>query len=56
MLRYSLGLPEAASAIETAVDNVLEAGFRTPDIAEENAKEVLNTSGMGRKIIEMIKM
>ena len=56
MLRYSLGLPEAAGAIETAVDNVLEAGFRTPDIAEENAKEVLNTSGMGRKIIEMIKM
>ena len=51
MLRYSLGLPEAAGAIETAVDNVLEAGFRTPDIAEENAKEVLNTSGMGRKII-----
>ena len=33
MLRYSLNLADAADAVETAVARVLEAGFRTPDIA-----------------------
>ena len=33
MLRYSLNLPAAAEAVESAVAQVLEAGVRTPDIA-----------------------
>src|SRR6185369_8846484 len=34
MLRYSFGLEQDASDIETAIHDVLEAGYRTPDIAE----------------------
>ncbi len=33
MLRYSLGLEEAAAAVESAIDRVLERGLRTPDLA-----------------------
>ena len=33
MLRYSLNRIDAAAAVENAVARVLEAGFRTPDIA-----------------------
>ena len=32
MLRYGLGLMEAANALESAVNRVLERGFRTPDL------------------------
>ena len=39
MLRYSLGQPEAAAAIEEAVAKVLE-NYRTPDIYEEGKKKV----------------
>lgn len=35
MLRYSLGQPEAAAALEAAVDAVLERGLRTGDIMSE---------------------
>jgi 3-isopropylmalate dehydrogenase len=34
MLRYSLGQPQAAEAIEAAVTAVLAQGFRTPDITQ----------------------
>jgi len=34
LLRHSLGLEAEAAAIETAVQNALEAGARTGDIAE----------------------
>ncbi len=33
LLQYSLGLPAEAAAIERAVDQVLEKGFRTADLA-----------------------
>jgi 3-isopropylmalate dehydrogenase len=33
LLRYSLGLDEAANAIEQAVNHALEAGYRTADLA-----------------------
>ena len=32
LLRYSLGLPEAARAVEAAVAEAIEAGARTPDV------------------------
>ena len=32
MLRWSLGQPEAAAAIEAAVDDALDAGYRTKDL------------------------
>ncbi len=56
MLRYSLGLSQAASAIETAVDQVLNQGYRTPDIAESGTTNVLTTSEMGQHIVDAVTM
>ena len=43
MLRFSLGRPAEARAIETAVRNVIEAGIRTGDIGgKSSTKEVGN--------------
>jgi 3-isopropylmalate dehydrogenase len=46
MLRYSLDAPEMAERIERAVDKVLDAGLRTPDIMSEGMTEV-NCEAMG---------
>ncbi len=46
MLRFSLGQPEAADRIETAVKKVLAQGLRTPDIYSEGATKV-GTREMG---------
>ncbi|QOY33991.1 3-isopropylmalate dehydrogenase [Anaerobacillus isosaccharinicus] len=55
MLRYSFNMSEEADAIEQAVTNVLEAGFRTGDIAEKDDK-ILNTEEMTEKVIENIQL
>jgi 3-isopropylmalate dehydrogenase len=52
MLRHSLGLPEAAGAIDKAVENVIAAGLRTGDIfsaADPSARKV-GTLEMGEGI------
>ena len=46
MLRYSLGAPELADRIETAVARVLDDGLRTPDI-ESPGTTVVGTREMG---------
>ena len=56
MLRYSLGMSDAAASIESAVEKVLVDGYRTPDIAEEGAKSVLSTNEMGSRIIENMNL
>ena len=56
MLRYSLGLPQAAHAIEAAVEQVLNQGYRTPDIAEVGARDILNTGQMGQRIVNAIAL
>jgi len=49
MLRYSLGLTQEAEAIETAVDEVLQEGYRTYDImAEGKTKVGTGDEGDGR--------
>ena len=50
MLRYSLALIEEAEAIERAVNEVLEEGYRTYDIMEESKKRV-GTREMGDLIV-----
>ena len=40
MLRYTFGLSKEADAIEDAVKNVLESGFRTPDLMTGGKTEV----------------
>ncbi len=56
MLRYSLGLDEAAKAIETAVEKVISAGYRTADIFTPGATKLrkVSTSQMGDAIAEAL--
>ncbi|MEE9284882.1 MAG: 3-isopropylmalate dehydrogenase [Dehalococcoidia bacterium] len=49
MLRFSLGLPDEARAVEAAVAAVLASGCRTPDIATAGAT-VVGTEEMGQRI------
>jgi 3-isopropylmalate dehydrogenase len=53
MLRLSLRLAAEAEAIEKAVDTVLQAGYRTPDIAGAESKAV-STSEMGSAVAEAL--
>ena len=57
LLRHTAGLETEAKAIETAVRNVLEQGFRTPDLARSNPQgfTVLSTKEMGAKVRETVK-
>jgi len=50
MLRYSLGEPEAAEAIEDAVRTVIDQGFRTGDIYSEGTRKV-GTAEMGDAVV-----
>ncbi|HEY4424642.1 MAG TPA: 3-isopropylmalate dehydrogenase [Pyrinomonadaceae bacterium] len=54
MLRYSFGLEQVASDIETAIQDVLEAGYRTPDIAEGTGGFVVTTSEFGELICQAV--
>ena len=54
MLRYSFGLEQAASDIELAIQDVLEAGYRTPDIAEGTGGYVVATSEFGELICQAV--
>ncbi len=53
MLRLSFDLPEAADAVEKAVDKVLADGARTPDLAGPG-EGVVTTQEMGRRVAEAI--
>lgn len=53
MLRYSLGEPEAATAIEQAVSDVLDKGLRTADIFTEGSTQV-GTVAMGDAVVSAI--
>ncbi len=52
MLLYSFNLKEESDCIVSAVDKVLEAGFRTADIA--HGENPLSTTEITDKIIEML--
>ncbi|RYZ84339.1 MAG: 3-isopropylmalate dehydrogenase, partial [Moraxellaceae bacterium] len=54
MLRYSLGYPLVADAIEVAVGKVLDQGFRTADIYTEGTKKV-STSEMGDAVVSALQ-
>jgi 3-isopropylmalate dehydrogenase len=54
MLRYSFKLEQEASDIELAIEHVLEAGYRTPDIAENTGGYVVTTSEMGELVCEAV--
>ena len=48
MLRYSLGMPNVADAVERAVSETIDAGLRTPDISGGGAS--VSTSEMGSAV------
>ncbi|MBC8120944.1 MAG: 3-isopropylmalate dehydrogenase [Gemmatimonadaceae bacterium] len=53
LLRYGLGQPEAADAIERAVGTVLDQGWRTGDIAGPNT-QVIGCQAMGEKLLTVL--
>ena len=54
MLRDSFNLGAEAECIENAVSAVLDAGYRTADIMDEDGM-LLGTREMGDKVVEMMK-
>lgn len=54
MLRFSFDMPKEADAIEKAVSDYLDAGYRTADIMSEGMKQV-GCVECGRIIIENLK-
>ncbi|WNF35957.1 3-isopropylmalate dehydrogenase [Bacillaceae bacterium IKA-2] len=55
MLRYSFLMEAEADIIESAIKKVLDAGYRTGDIANQG-EVVLNTEEMTEKVIEYIQL
>lgn len=54
MLRYSLGLEALAQRIEAAVNQVLDQGYRTPDIYTTDCREV-GTAAMGDAVLAALE-
>jgi 3-isopropylmalate dehydrogenase len=63
MLRYSFGLEKEAVSIETAVNNVLDQGLRTGDIASRSAasgaascgEKIVGTKAMGEAVLKALE-
>ena len=53
LLRHSLGLEEEAKAIESAVEKVLDEGYRTADIMSEGCT-LVGCTQMGALVAERI--
>jgi len=54
MLRHSAHLEQEASDIELAIDHVLEAGYRTPDIAAGTNGYLATTSEIGELVCQAV--
>lgn len=54
MLRFSFNMPTEADCIETAVNKVLDKGFRTADIMSEG-KTLISCSKMGKMVCDEIQ-
>ena len=54
MLRFSFGLADEADAIEKAVDNVLNAGYRTADLMGSSDDTPLTCTEMTEKVLEAL--
>ncbi len=51
LLKYAFGMDAAYDAIDGAVINILNSGYRTPDIMQEGGK-LVTCSEMGDLIVE----
>ena len=54
LLRHTAQLEREARVIEEAVDSVLAAGYRTPDLTTETATHNATTAGMGERVVEAV--
>lgn len=54
MLRFSFGLADEADAIEKAVDNVLNAGYRTADLMGSSDSTPLTCTEMTEKVLKAL--
>lgn len=54
MLRYGFGRSIEATAVESAVNRVLEQGLRTPDIADPDEQSVVGTEDMTKGVVKEI--
>jgi 3-isopropylmalate dehydrogenase len=54
MLKYSLDEIEASNTIDNAIKTAMKRGYRTKDLAQFDAKEVVNTQKMGDIIASLI--
>ncbi len=54
MLRYSFGLTAEADAVERAVRETLDAGYRTGDIMSDGMK-LVGTREMGERVLERVR-
>ena len=54
MLRHSFNLEQDARDIELAIENALEEGYRTPDIAQGTGGYVFSTSDFGEVICQAV--
>jgi 3-isopropylmalate dehydrogenase len=55
MLRYSFNMLDAADAVEKAVEEVLNQGYRTGDIHQGTDNETkVNTAQMGDAILKAL--
>jgi len=55
LLRYSLGLSDEAVAVESAVERMLAAGYRTVDVAD-SGQPVVTTLEMGEAVAQALRM
>ena len=56
MLRHGLAMPEEAARIEVAVDDVLERGLRTPDLAGgAGGEQVVGTAEMTAAVVSALQ-
>ncbi|HKS40347.1 MAG TPA: 3-isopropylmalate dehydrogenase [Blastocatellia bacterium] len=53
MLRHSFQLEQEAASIESAVEQALSAGHRTPDLAKPDEQSI-STTEMGKRIVEYL--
>jgi 3-isopropylmalate dehydrogenase len=52
LLRHTAGLEQEASEIEAAITRVLDAGYRTEDLRDDEGKFTVGTSEMGALVAE----
>ena len=54
LLRHTGKMEDEAAEIEAAIEQVLDVGYRTRDIAGENNDRVVSTNEMGAAVTEAI--